>query len=262
MSSRRSLLAQLLLGPPRPATRLSELLAGAPPSDPVDALRASLPPLPTPETRAGRPNRLAELTMPSPEFEPAVRPFGSPHVPAVTTPSEERRLLDLAMMLGNFAGPIKATIYRGAAPGAHSAPGGFWSRSPEMAQGHAARTGGTVAQAGGVSGPTFGPGHPLTLGQIAKMADAIKRTHGAEWADDFARALPLEVPPANAADLRRLAAQAGGADMSDAAPLVQFWLRRSFGLGGANEPLRRAGFTAIDYGRDVQVLDPRALVRQ
>lgn len=76
------------------------------------------------------------------------------------------------------------------------------------------------------------------------------------------RALPLEVPPANAADLRRLAAQAGGADMSDAAPLVQFWLRRSFGLGGANEPLRRAGFTAIDYGRDVQVLAPRALVRQ
>ncbi len=68
MIDRQSLLAQLLMGPPQPATRLSQL-AGAPPADPVDAMRASLPPMATPDTRAGRPNRLAELTMPSPMQE-------------------------------------------------------------------------------------------------------------------------------------------------------------------------------------------------
>lgn len=106
MIDRQSLLAQLMMGPPQPATRLSQLAAGAP-VDPVDAMRASLPPMATPDTRAGRPNRLAELTMPSAEFEPAVRPFGSPHVPAVTTPSEERRLVDLAMMLAPMVSNIK-----------------------------------------------------------------------------------------------------------------------------------------------------------
>lgn len=104
MIDRQSLLAQLLMGPPQPTTRLSQLTRG----DAIDTMRQSLPPMATPDTRAGRPNRLVQLTMPSPEFEPAVRPFGSPHVPAVTTPSEERRLVELAMMLGNFAGPIRA----------------------------------------------------------------------------------------------------------------------------------------------------------
>lgn len=118
MIDRQSLLAQLMMGPPQPATRLSQLTRG----DAIDTMRQSLPPMATPDTRAGRPNRLAELTMPSPEFEPAVRPFGSPHVPAVTTPSEERRLLDLAMMLapmvGSIRGPSMSTYV--------TAPG--WSR--------------------------------------------------------------------------------------------------------------------------------------
>lgn len=151
MSSRRSLLAQLLLGPPRPATRLSELLAGAPPADPVDAMRASLPPLPTPDTRAGRPNRLAELTMPSPEFEPAVRPFGSPHLPAVTTPGEERRLIEIAMTLAPFVSNIKVT------PGALRA---LWSAETpaefSRAQARVARSMGWTKSGQGAAFDDFG----------------------------------------------------------------------------------------------------------
>lgn len=228
--------------------------------DPISRMLYDMPPMATPDTVAGRQDRGTQLTMPGMEVEPAVRPFGSPHAPVMTTPSEERRLADMAMMLGGMAGAIRAPIYRGAAAGAHNAPGGFWSRSPEMAEGHAARAGGTVAQAKGVEGATFGMGHPLTLRQASKIADSISKTHGKEWADDFARFLPLNKPVADAGALRALARQ-GDADIGDAAPHLLFWFRRAMGMNGANDPLRRAGFTAVDYGRDLQVLDPKAIVR-
>lgn len=60
MLDRQSLLAQLLMGSPRPVTRLDQLVR----ADDVDAMRQRLPSLPTPDTRAGKPNRMAELTMP------------------------------------------------------------------------------------------------------------------------------------------------------------------------------------------------------
>lgn len=128
----------------------------------------------------------------------------------------------------------------------------FFSRDPTYSEGFARGDGGQMFSARLAPGRALNFGDDLTPTDLARLGRAIEALGGPDEVRAFLSAIPVNRPPQNLAQLDSMAAQIPDLPIWPGGTLYQFLDRR--GTVAANEVLRRAGFDAIDTGRDMVML--------
>jgi hypothetical protein len=159
----------------------------------------------------------------------AALPFGA-RAPVRALPMDATSVAARRRAMGYTETPF----YRGDAGNLSEYPsGGFFSRDPDLAAGHAARYQGDATAV------------PREFRLNLQSSFSFNRPLTGEQRDRLVSAVAAENP--------RLADDLAGA-IDDGTPTAFIWQALERGTGNPRETLRRAGFTAVDTGRDVMML--------